>query len=306
VAELLSFSHQSRGPKIHPLAGDEPSDETLTQRLHASLPQLVPAAFKISALPSEILCFTTQVLVLVESSWIRKKKRPTKHMTESGTDGRIFVTPPESPITSSSLIYPKTPASSSPEPSSRCTGPLPGTSPEALLANVASQLATAFRDHYQRSPLHVKGSTKLLPSVRALLRAFDNVDPPQNRQRAVTFKFLKALLAYCQATYARDSLQCRTADLIVAAFFFAMRACEYTGTARPGRTKVAIIKYVIFRDRTRKVLSHRDPELKDKAYFITLVFVDQKNGTKLDARTQRRTGDPSLCPPSVGRPSFKD
>jgi hypothetical protein len=163
--------------------------------------------------------------------------------------------------------------------------------------DAASQLATAFRDHYQRSPLHgVKGSTKLLPSVRALLRAFDKVDQPQNRQRAVTPKFLKALLAYCQATYARESIQCHPADLIMVAFFFAMRTCEYTRTARPGRTKVAVVKYVIFRDRIRRVLSHRDPELQNKAYFITLVFADQKNGKKLDARTQQRTGDPFLCP----------
>jgi hypothetical protein len=125
------------------------------------------------------------------------------------------------------------------------------------------------------------------------LRAFDNVDPPQNRQRAITPKFLKALLTYCNDTYAQDSIQCHAANLIVAAFFFAMRACEYTKTAR---TKVAIVKYVIFWDPTRRVLSHRDPKLQDKAYFITLVFADQKNGKKLDARTQRRTGDPFLCP----------
>jgi hypothetical protein len=136
VADLLSFSHQSRGPKIHPLAADEPSDETLTHRIHASLPQLVPAAFRISPLPSEVLCFAMQVLVLVESSWIRNKKQPRKNTTESGDAGRTFATPPESPITSSLLMYPKTPASSSPEPSSRCTEPLPETRPEALLANV--------------------------------------------------------------------------------------------------------------------------------------------------------------------------
>jgi hypothetical protein len=166
----------------------------------------------------------------------------------------------------------------------------------STVRDAASQLATAFRDRYQRSPLHVNGSTKLLPSVRAFLRAFDNVDPLQNRQRAVTPKFLKALLAYCQATYARDSIQCHAADLMVAAFFFAMRACEYTRTARPGHTKIAVIKYVIFRDRTRRVLSHRDPELQNKAYFITLVFANHKNGKKRDARTQQRTGDPFLCP----------
>jgi hypothetical protein len=137
VADLLSFSHQSRrGPKIHPLAAEEPLDETLTQRFHASLPQLVPTAFNISPLRSEILFFATQVLAFVESSWIRNKKQPMRNTTRFGDAGLTFATPPASPITSSSLMYPRTPANSSPEPSSRCTGPLPGTSQGALLANV--------------------------------------------------------------------------------------------------------------------------------------------------------------------------
>jgi hypothetical protein len=32
------------------------------------------------------------------------------------------------------------------------------------------------------------------------------------------------------------------------------------------------------------------------AYYVTIFFVDQKNGLKMDAQTQRRTGHPVLCP----------
>jgi hypothetical protein len=159
VADLLSFSHQSRSPKIHPLAADEPSDETLTQRFHASLPQLVPAAFDIAPLPGEILFFATQVLVLVESSWIRNKKQPMRNTTGFGDASLTFATPPTSPITSSLLMYPKSPANSSPEPSSHCTGPLPGTSPGALLANVDSLWSAALSETPQASWLRRFGTS---------------------------------------------------------------------------------------------------------------------------------------------------
>ena len=41
---------------------------------------------------------------------------------------------------------------------------------------------------------------------------------------------------------------------------------------------------------------HSDPSLIDHAEYITIVFVDQKNGTKMDHWTQRKTGHAFLCP----------
>jgi hypothetical protein len=38
-----------------------------------------------------------------------------------------------------------------------------------------------------------------------------------------------------------------TADLVLGAFFFAMRSCEYTKTARPGRTKRIQMGGIVFR-----------------------------------------------------------
>jgi hypothetical protein len=34
----------------------------------------------------------------------------------------------------------------------------------------------------------------------------------------------------------------------------------------------------------------------DEAAYVTITFVDQKNGEKMDVRTQQKTGDPVLCP----------
>jgi len=47
---------------------------------------------------------------------------------------------------------------------------------------------------------------------------------------------------------ANTSLDDHTVDLIVGAFFFDMRSCEYVHTPTPGRTKVARPGCLIFRD----------------------------------------------------------
>ena len=61
-------------------------------------------------------------------------------------------------------------------------------SPEKVAAegcpirDATGKLAQAFRDHLKPSPFHVKNSSHLIPSVRALLSAFDKLDRPPNRQ----------------------------------------------------------------------------------------------------------------------------
>jgi hypothetical protein len=38
------------------------------------------------------------------------------------------------------------------------------------------------------------------------------------------------------------------------------------------------------------------PDLLSRAKYVTITFVNQKSGKKMDLRTQRRTGEPVLCP----------
>jgi hypothetical protein len=75
-----------------------------------------------------------------------------------------------------------------------------------------------------------------------------------------------------------------------------MRSCEYTKTPQSGRTKRVRIGCIVFRTRSRRILSLSDPYLLTQADYVTIVFEDQKNGKKMDARTQRRSGHPFLCP----------
>ena len=77
VADLLSFAGEGRGER-HPLAFNDPADDELTERFLTALPSQVPENFVISQLPEEILCWTTQVLRVAESSLTADRKEATK------------------------------------------------------------------------------------------------------------------------------------------------------------------------------------------------------------------------------------
>jgi hypothetical protein len=126
-----------------------------------------------------------------------------------------------------------------------------------------------------------------------LLRGFESIDEPPNRQKAVTPALLRDL-----QTMVRDFPEGsrHAADLIVGAYFFAMRACEFCATKNRGRTRVLTCGNVMFRDKNRNEVLHSDGALGEKAMFVTICFVDQKNGTKMERRSQRRSGVDGLCP----------
>ena len=67
VADLLSFAGTDDRGKGHPLAHDHPPNDVLTRRFHAHFVSQIPAAFVISQLPKDILCWVTQALLIMES-----------------------------------------------------------------------------------------------------------------------------------------------------------------------------------------------------------------------------------------------
>jgi hypothetical protein len=136
----------------------------------------------------------------------------------------------------------------------------------------------------------------MLPSYKALFKAFENVDPPTKRQKAITPRLLRKLLEASHHPSLLDTAPAVAADLVIGAFFFAMRSCEYSKPAIPGKTKCINLDGLIFRTTSNQVIEHQDPALLTKAEYITVTFVNQKNGQKMDSRTQRRTKDPHLCP----------
>jgi hypothetical protein len=131
------------------------------------------------------------------------------------------------------------------------------------------------------------------PRVRSLIKGFERDDPAPNRQKAVTPALLKDTykLAQTMPKWAQHA-----ADLILGGYFFAMRACEFCRTERPGRTRRLTAENVVFRDKESRLVQHADPRLRSKAMFVTVCFVDQKNGTKMEKRSQRKSGIRVLCP----------
>ncbi len=164
--------------------------------------------------------------------------------------------------------------------------------------SAASSLAAAFRNNIQHSPFHLPKSTNMRPTLRALLRAYDNTDPAPKRQKAVTPKLLRYLFQSTGlATLTlRDSAPAVMADITIAGFFFAMRSCEYSATPVPGKTKIIILSGIVFRTPSKQQIEPTDPLLHILAQYVTITFVDQKTGKKMDPRTQQRTDHPFLCP----------
>lgn len=62
IADLLSFAGTDREKKAHPIAFDDPDNDTLTQRFHEFYPSPIPQTFAISQLPSDILSWALQAL----------------------------------------------------------------------------------------------------------------------------------------------------------------------------------------------------------------------------------------------------
>ena len=164
------------------------------------------------------------------------------------------------------------------------------------MRNATSSLASAFRDNLQPSPFHITNSSQLLSSVRSLLKAYENVDPPKKIQKAVTPKLLRCLFSHYGGPPSTADTPAHAADITIGGFFFAMRSCEYSKTPKPGKTKRVNLGNVVFRDSKKTVISHSSPLLLSSAEYVTITFEDQKNGEKQDSRTQRRTGDNVLCP----------
>ena len=218
-------------------------NDVLTERFRKYLPTQVTEDFAISQLPDEISSWITQVLRIVERSLTDSRRAATKASTAYGEGGRVTVNTSGIVGTPTSINYPSTREDCSSrlfsdsigQPCGGSTGKPEGNRTRPVVSNTlrqaASHLATAFRGSVGQSPLHVAGTTHMLPVIRRLLRAGDNTDPPKAQQKAITPKLLRAM--YDRATnrgrgrVAPRGMRAEAiADIAIIAYFFAMRSCE--------------------------------------------------------------------------------
>jgi hypothetical protein len=166
----------------------------------------------------------------------------------------------------------------------------------STVRDTVGYLASTFRTNKRGSPFHLQGGTPrgdtLAPYVKELLQAFECQDPPPNRQRALTPEMLKDLQLLARGM---GGTTAHTGDLVEGAFFFAMRGCEFVRVRKRGKTRPLTLGNISFRDERGMELSQTNPDLENKARFVTITFVDQKNGKKMDRRSQMSTDLP-LCP----------
>jgi hypothetical protein len=90
-------------------------------------------------------------------------------------------------------------------------------------------------------------------------------------------------------------------QLVVGAFFFAMRACEFSDVGGPRRTRIITVGDVEFRRDGRRVSHDRVREM-EAADTVSITFRTQKNGERGTTVTQHKTagarmgGATRLCP----------
>jgi hypothetical protein len=155
-----------------------------------------------------------------------------------------------------------------------------GTNPKALagttVRTAAGHLATAFRDSFRPSPLHVSDGSRLFSTVAALFKAIDNVDDPPKRQKVITPRFLR----YLQRLRSTEEHLCtidHAVDLLTGGFFFATRPCEIVRTKDPGRTKTLSLWNLHFRTRQQKTISPLSPTFAADIELVTGTWDNQKN-----------------------------
>jgi hypothetical protein len=160
--------------------------------------------------------------------------------------------------------------------------------------NSIGSLAQTFRRHNRTSPFHDENPLyRMAPAVQELFQAWAAVDPPPNREEAITLNHLKHI--YMEANGAQNHLAITHANLLIRAFFFAMRPCEYSKVPSRGRTKLLERSDISFTDDKHMVVPHIDPNLSQRSEYVSIQFRNQKNGHKIDKQSIACTKDPILC-----------
>jgi hypothetical protein len=100
----------------------------------------------------------------------------------------------------------------------------------STVRDAASSLTAVFWHNLKLSPFHEQGRSHLLPVVRSLLKAYDNVGPPTIQQKAITSKLLRCLHSSTGLNTPElwDTLPATTANLMIGAFFFSKCSCEFS------------------------------------------------------------------------------
>jgi hypothetical protein len=131
--------------------------------------------------------------------------------------------------------------------------------------------------------------------LAAQLRGYSLGDPGTRQSQAIP----AAVVSIVEAAKATE-LHRAVGQLVVGAFFFAMRSCEFSDVGSPRRTRIVTVQDVEFRRNGRRI-EHDQPDEMEAADTVSVTFRTQKNGEKGTTVTQHKTagaamGRSQLCP----------
>jgi hypothetical protein len=158
-----------------------------------------------------------------------------------------------------------------------------------------SRVAAEFGRHGQPSPFHQHNLPHLFHhTIYSLFRAWQKLDPPPRRQETINPNHL-LYIHHSASNSGKIVLQWQS-ELLIAAFFFACRSCEYSSVRNRGRTKLLCVRNIPFFVGDHRIDSSSSFDATPFADSVSVTFEDQKNGEKMDIRRQHRTNHNVLCP----------
>ena len=150
-------------------------------------------------------------------------------------------------------------------------------------------MASCFRTNLRNDPRHdATGADD--PLLKLQLQGYKSVDPGVRQQQALKAGFIRQ--CYHRATTPR---QRAIATLIIIAYFFAMRSCEFSVTSGTRKTKPIHLGGIVFKRRNNSIIPHSSREIFS-AFAVSFTFRDQKNREKMETVSQEGGNDPLLNP----------
>ncbi|KAI2506084.1 hypothetical protein MHU86_8315 [Fragilaria crotonensis] len=280
----------------------ELTDEEIVSLVRDNFPEQVPKSFRIVPMPEAVITDVGRLLRLQP----RTQQLPTTPAPSAAAAGR------------------GTRASCQPSGTGGATRSLGSSSPKTVsISSLASQrhfakVGTGIPDSLLDVALEGRRAQFVPPSttwhrptgltnlavrcttrgrldavLAAQLRSYALEDPEPERPQAIPAAVV-SVVAKAVETEVRRAV----GQLVVCAFFFAMRSCEYSEVSGDRRTQVLRVGDLDFRKGGRSVDLVDSPLLMD-ADTVSVTYRSQKNGDRGVTVTQHRTegvGQPRLCP----------
>jgi hypothetical protein len=153
-------------------------------------------------------------------------------------------------------------------------------------------VVATFREKGQPNPTRDEDG-QLAWTLARQLRAYKNIDPKEENEKALPSCILSRIALNQTTDFSRALSQ-----LIIGAFFFACRSCEYLKVSKPHdkRTKLLTLQNIAFFKNGHRLHHRLHSSVLHTAESVSITFESQKNERKFDTITQWRTSHPVLCP----------